>query len=44
MFLKDPCTGEPSLAFTMYALECEGELDNEQEEDADDIQFDESDE
>lgn len=43
MFLKDPCTGEPSLAFTMYALECEGELDNEEKEDADDIQFDESD-
>lgn len=27
MFFKDPFTGDPSLAFTMYALECEGVLD-----------------
>ena len=40
MFLTDPCTGKPSLAFTMYVLDCEGELDNkkdkEEEENEDD--------
>ena len=40
MFLKDPCSGEPSLAFTMYVMECEGELDNDKEEDADDESLD----
>lgn len=28
MFLKDPFTGEPSIPFTLYAMECEGEIDN----------------
>lgn len=27
MFLKDPSTGQPSLAFTLYAAECEGDVD-----------------
>lgn len=43
MFLTDPMTGKPSIPFTLFAMECEGELDNEEEEGADDIQFDESD-
>ena len=42
MFFKDPVTGEPSLAFTMYVMECEGELDNEKEEDVDDDSLDDS--
>ena len=25
--LNDPCTGDPSIPFTLYALECEGEVD-----------------
>lgn len=25
--LNDPCTGDPSIPFTLYALECEGEID-----------------
>lgn len=29
MFLKDPFTGNPSIPFTLYAMECEGELDTE---------------
>jgi hypothetical protein len=41
MFLIDPSTGEPSVAFTLYAMECEGEFDNEQEEeDVDDDSLD----
>lgn len=27
MFLKDPFTGNPSIPFTLYAMECEGEID-----------------
>lgn len=27
MFLKDPLTGNPSIPFTLYALETEGEVD-----------------
>ena len=40
MFLKDPYTGEPSLAFTMYVMECEGELatDEKEEEPEEDVQ------
>ena len=30
--LIDP-SGKPSIAFTLYAMECEGEFDNEKEED-----------
>ena len=35
--LKDPCTGQPSIPFTLYAMECEGEFDfdSESEEDED---------
>lgn len=29
MFLNDPFTGEPSIPFTLYAMECEGDLDTE---------------
>ena len=40
MFLKDPITGQPSLPFMMYVLECEGEFDKnkdkEEEENEDD--------
>ena len=32
MFLKDPYTGQPSIPFTLYVMECEGEFDNEKEE------------
>ena len=27
MFLKDPFTGEPSISFTLFAMECEGDTD-----------------
>ena len=26
MFLKDPVTGNPSIPFTLFAAECEGDL------------------
>ena len=43
MFLKDPYTGKPSLAFTLYALDCEGELEpKENEEEEDDVQPDDT--
>ena len=39
--LNDPFTGEPSIPFTLFAMECEGELDSEEEkEGANDIQTD----
>lgn len=28
--LTDPFTGEPSVPFTLYAMECEGDLSTEQ--------------
>ena len=36
--LKCPVTGEPSIPFTLFAMECEGEMktdreENEEEED-----------
>jgi hypothetical protein len=37
--LIDPFTGEPSIPFTLYAMECEGEF--EEEEDIDDSETDE---
>lgn len=43
MFLKDPCTGEPSIPFILYAMECEGIIntspkdEEEEEEDDDDL-------
>ena len=33
--LRDPFTGQPSIPFTLYAMECEGEFDEEEEEDDD---------
>ena len=35
--LRDPFTGQPSVPFTLYAMECEGEFDfdSESEEDED---------
>jgi hypothetical protein len=36
MFLIDPSTGEPSVAFTLYAMECEGEFDEDKDEEEDD--------
>ena len=27
MFLKDPVTGKPSIPFTLFAMECEGDID-----------------
>ena len=30
--LKDPFTGQPSIPFTLYAMECEGVMDEEEEE------------
>lgn len=41
MFLKDPVTGQPSLPFMMYVLDCEGEFDKDKEkEEADDSETD----
>ena len=40
MFLIDPSTGEPSVAFTLYAMECEGEFDEDKDEDEDDEELD----
>ena len=41
MFLTDPMTGKPSIPFTLFAMECEGELDNKkEEEEADDDSLD----
>ena len=41
--LEDPFTGQPSVAFTLYAMECEGLLDperkNEEEEEEEDECF-----
>lgn len=28
--LRDPVTGNPSIPFTLYAMECEGDLDTKQ--------------
>lgn len=28
MFLTDPMTGKPSIPFTLFAMECEGEIDS----------------
>ena len=36
MFLNDPFTGESSIPFTLYAMECEGEFDEPEENDEDD--------
>ena len=30
--LKDPYTGQPSIPFTLYAMECEGAMNEEKEE------------
>lgn len=32
MFLKDPFTGNPSMPFTLYAMECEGVINTKPEE------------
>lgn len=34
--LTDPFTGQPSIPFTLYAMECEGEMNEEDEEEEDD--------
>lgn len=34
--LKCPITGEPSIPFTLYAMECEGEMDEEEDEEEED--------
>ena len=39
--LKDPFTGQPSVAFTLYAMECEGLLDPEQEKEEEEGEEDE---
>ena len=38
MFLTDPATGQPSIPFTLVAMECEGDIkfDKEEEENEDD--------
>ena len=36
MFLTDPCTGEPSIPFTLFAMECEGEFNEPEEENNED--------
>ena len=37
MFLKDPVTGKPSIPFTLFAMECEGDIKfDKEEEDVDD--------
>ena len=36
MFLNDPFTGNPSIPFTLYAMECEDEFDEPEENDEDD--------
>ena len=38
MFLTDPITSEPSIPFTLFAMECEGDIkiDKEEEENEDD--------
>lgn len=38
MWLKDPVTGDPSIPFTLYAMECEGVINtkSEEEEEAED--------
>ena len=33
--LRDPFTGKPSIPFTLYAMECEGEFDFDKEEEDD---------
>ena len=33
--LRDPFTGQPSIPFTLYAMECEGLLEPEGEEEED---------
>ena len=33
MFLKDPATSKPSIPFTLYAMECEGIINFDKEED-----------
>ena len=40
MFLTDPITGEPSIAFTLYAMECEGEFDEDENEEDDEVSDD----
>lgn len=32
MFLTNPVTGKPSIPFTLFAMECEGEFNNVSEE------------
>ena len=33
MFLTDPATGQPSIPFTLFAMECEGDIKFDKEED-----------
>ena len=33
--LRDPFTGQPSVPFTLYVMECEGEFDEEDDEEDD---------
>jgi hypothetical protein len=36
--LKDPFTGQPSIPFTLYAMECEGVMDEEEEDEEEDVE------
>lgn len=40
MFLTDPVTGEPSIPFTLYAMECEGEFNEDENEEDDEVSDD----
>ena len=36
--LKCPVTGEPSIPFTLYAMECEGIMDEKEEDEEEDVE------
>jgi hypothetical protein len=38
--LIDPVTGKPSIPFTLYAMECEGEFDEKPKDDEDEVEED----
>ena len=40
MFLTDPVTGNPSIPFTLFAMECEGDInfDKEEDDEEDDVE------
>ena len=40
--LKDPRTGQPSIPFTLYAMECEGVMDDQTQEGEEDEEEDDS--